>query len=95
MSIQIKKGNTGSIDSGMEKRVNRHESIIYAVIIVLLFMLGQLLIDSFRFSSVAYKEYAEKMDAVKTTQKVNQHLLDQSVKNQEIIIDLQNKILKK
>lgn len=95
MSIQIKKGNTGNIDSGMEKRVDRHESIIYAVVIVLLFMLGQLLIDSFRFSSTTYKEYSEKTASVEATQKINQQLLEQNAKNQQMIVDLQTQLLQK
>ncbi|MBP6926184.1 MAG: hypothetical protein KBB70_00615 [Candidatus Pacebacteria bacterium] len=95
MSIQIKKGNTGNIDSGMEKRVDRHESIIYAVVIVVLFMLGQLLIDAFRFSSTTYKEYSEKTASVEATQKINQELLDQNIKNQQLIIDLHNQLLLK
>lgn len=93
MSIQIKKGNTGNIDSGMEKRVDRHESIIYAVVIVLLFMFGQLLIDSFRFSSATYKEYSAKTTSVEVTQKINQNLLEQNAKNQQMIIDLQTQLL--
>lgn len=95
MSIQIKKGNTGNIDSGMEKRIDRHESIIYAVVIVVLFMLGQLLIDSFRFSSTTYKEYSQKIESVETTQKINQQLLEQNQKNQELIIELQKQLLQK
>lgn len=95
MSIQIKKGNTGNIDSGMKERVDRHESIIYAVVIVLLFMLGQLLIDSFRFSSATYKEYSEKTKSVETTQKINQRLLEQNTKNQQMISDLQIQLLQK
>ena len=75
MSIQIKKGNTGNIDSSMEKRVDRHETIIFAVVVILLFMLAQLLIDSFRFSSASYKEYAQKTESVETTQKTNEQLL--------------------
>jgi len=95
MSIQIKKGNTGNIDSGMERRVDRHESIIYAVVIVVLFMLGQLLIDSFRFSTTTYKEYSQKTESVETTQKINQQLLEQNTRNQELIIELQKQILNK
>jgi small neutral amino acid transporter SnatA (MarC family) len=93
MTIQIKKGNTGGIVSPLERRINRHESIIYAVVIVILFMLGQLLIDSFRFSSATYKEYSGKTEALETIQTINQQLLEQNTENQEIIIDLQNKIL--
>ncbi len=95
MSIQIKKGSTGSIDSGMEKRVDRHESIIYAVIIVLLFMLAQLLIDSFRFSGVTYKEYSQKLDSVETSQKINNQFLEQNFENQKLILELQKQILNK
>lgn len=77
MSIQIKKGNTGSIDPGVEKRIDRHESIIYAVIIILIFLLGQLLIDSFRFSGATYKEYSQKIESVENIQNTNEQLLNQ------------------
>lgn len=96
MSVQIKKGNTANIEPGqLEKRVDRHETILYAVVIILLFMLGQLLIDSFRFSSVIYKEYSQKIESVETTQEINQQLLEQNQKNQETIIEFQNQILEK
>lgn len=77
MNIHIKKGNTGSLGSGVEKRVDRHETIIHAVVIVLLFMLAQLVIDSFRFNTTIYREYSEKLKSVEDTQKVNEKLLIQ------------------
>ncbi len=95
MSIQIKKGYTGNLDSGVEKRVDRHETIIYAVVVVLILMLGQLLIDSFRFSGVVYKEYSEKIESIENTQRINQELLEENKKNQSSIIELQKRLLQK
>lgn len=94
MSIEIKKGG-GNISPKMEERMNRQEGLIYAVVLVVVIMVVQLLVDSFRFSSITYKEYSEKLSSVEVTQKINKQLLEQNVNNQKIIIDLQKQILNK
>jgi hypothetical protein len=94
-SIKITKGNTGGIESTMNDRIDRHENTIYAVILFMLFMLAGFLIDYFRFNSTVYKEYSQKTESVEVTQKINQELLDQNKKNQEVIIELQKQLIKK
>ena len=55
----------------------------------------QLIMDSFHINSATYKEYSEKTQTVDDTLKINQELLNQNTKNQQIIIELQNRILNK
>ncbi len=94
MSIEIKKGG-GSISPKIEERMNRQEGLIYAVVLVVVIMVVQLLIDSFRFSTTAYKEYSEKLGSIETTHQINKQLLEQNTKNQELILDLQKQIFNK
>lgn len=66
--------------------------LVFTVVIILMVMVGTLVIDSFHFNSATYKEYSEKTESLKTTQKINQDLLDQNQKNQEIILEQQKQI---
>jgi len=76
--------------------------ILLSVVMVLLVMVATLIIDSFHFNSAVYKEYSHKTEVVEENQKINNVLLKevqevsgQNKKNQEMIIELQNQILKK
>lgn len=69
--------------------------LITTVVIILLAMVATLIIDSFHINSATYKEYSQKAKSVETTQKINQQLLEQNAKNQELIIELQKQILEK
>lgn len=66
---------------------------IFAIALVTsLLMVGGLLLDAWHFNSAIYREYTQKTESVETTQKINQELLDQNIKNQEIIIEQQKQI---
>lgn len=69
--------------------------ILSGVVIILLVMVATLIIDSFHINSTIYKEYSQKTESVEMTQKINQELLEQNIKNQELIVELQKEILKK
>jgi hypothetical protein len=58
-------------------------------------MVAQVLIDSFRFSSITYTEYSEKLGAIETAQKINNQLLEENKKNQTLIFELHQQILNK
>ena len=77
------------------KRIEKIDWTLFAVVLILLVMVATLVIDSFNINSATYKEYSQKTASVETTQKVNQELLEQNKKNQEIIIELQTQLLKK
>ena len=68
--------------------------ILLSVVIILLVMVATLLIGAFHFNSATYKEYSQKTESVETTQKINQDLLDQNKKNQELILEQQKEIQK-
>ena len=69
-------------------------SVVVSVISVIVAVFG-IFIDQLRYNNAAYRDYAEKTANVSDTQKINQQLMDQNQKNQQMIIDLQNKILNK
>lgn len=78
----------------------KYEIIIFVIIGIfivaiatLIFMAITLLIDARHFNSATYKEYSEKMQTVDGTLKINQELLNQNKENQNIIIELQKKLL--
>jgi len=66
--------------------------LLLAVVVILLVMVATLVIDSFHFNSATYKEYSQKEDIIERMQKINQELLDQNKKNQQIIIEQQKQI---
>ncbi|OGT07474.1 MAG: hypothetical protein A2X78_03215 [Gammaproteobacteria bacterium GWE2_37_16] len=66
--------------------------LLLSVVMVLLFMVATLVIDSFHFNSVTYKEYSQKENSIEQMQKINQELLEQNKKNQLIIIEQQKQI---
>jgi hypothetical protein len=65
--------------------------LMVGVVIVCFLAFIQLVVDSFHINNATYKEYSQRTESVETMQKVNQELLDQNKKNQEIIIDLLQK----
>lgn len=69
--------------------------LMVGVVIVCFLGFIQLVVDSFHINNATYREYSQKTDSVDATQKINQGLLDQNIKNQEIIIELQKQILNK
>ena len=99
--IQIKIPDTGgslSMEDVKREADSKFKDINYillSVVIILLVMVATLVIDSFHFNSATYKEYSEKTESVENTQKINQELLSQNQKNQEMIIELQKQLLNK
>lgn len=77
----------------IDEKFNYITILITTVVIILLVMVMTLLIDSFHFNSAVYKEYSQKTESVSETQKVNQNLLDQAQKNQQLILEQQKEIL--
>lgn len=76
------------------KKIDKIDYILFGVVIILLVMVATLVIDAFHINSAIYKEYSQKTQSVETTQKINQELLEQNIKNQEIITELHKEILK-
>ena len=73
---------TGNFSSGYTKRETDRKLkdinyILISVILILLLMVATLIIDSFHFNSVVYKEYSQKTEFVETVQKTNETLLRQ------------------
>jgi|SRR3989344_1328487 len=69
--------------------------LMVGVVIVCFLAFIQLVVDSFHVNNATYREYSQKTESVEATQKINQELLDQNIKNQEIIIELQKQLLNK
>lgn len=96
--VQIKIPETGGVVTAdqvkkeTDSKIKDINYLILSVILILLAMVATLIIDSFHVNSATYKEYSQKTESVETTQKINQELLDQNKKNQEIIINLVEKL---
>jgi hypothetical protein len=69
-------------------------AVILSMIAIIVSVIG-LFLDQMRFNSAVYKEYSQKTESVEQTHKINQDLLDQNRKNQELIVELGKQILKK
>ncbi|MFA5933727.1 MAG: hypothetical protein WC795_00675 [Candidatus Paceibacterota bacterium] len=73
--------------------------IVIGVLVVgfisMLLMVGGIILDAWHFNSATYREYSKKTESVETMQKINQELLEQNKRNQEIIIELQKRLLNK
>lgn len=85
----------------VKDRFDRIDKILVTVVVAVVIALISIVIsvtgiflDQLRYNNAAYKEYSEKTKSVETTQKINQELLDQNKKNQEIIIELNKQLLK-
>ena len=100
LTYTVVPGQAGNLSNSYtkgetDKKFKDINYIVIWVVAVLLLMVATLLIDSFHINSAIYKEYSQKTTSVETSQKVNQELLEQNKKNQEIIIELQTQLLKK
>jgi hypothetical protein len=86
--------NKGEIYTGAVSKANeytdkkyRHTlTIIYAILIVVFLVFIQIVIDSFRFSSVTYKEYESRIEERSVLLKENKQLLEDIKLNQEEIL---------
>lgn len=95
-TFKIDNRNISAMDAKdyTDKKISNMNLFISAIIVVLLIGFVQLIIDSFRFSSVTYKEYSEKIESVESLNNTNKELLEQNKNNQDIIIEQQKNILK-
>ena len=80
---------TGAVTKANEytdKKYQHTLTVIYAILIVVLLVFVQIIIDSFRFSSVTYKEYENRLEERSVLLSENKELLQQVITNQEIIL---------
>lgn len=63
------------------------QTIIYAVLIVVILVFVQIIIDSFRFSSVVYREYENRIEERSVLLNENKQILNDINKNQEKILN--------
>ncbi|HRX17215.1 MAG TPA: hypothetical protein P5123_12940 [Spirochaetota bacterium] len=77
-----------------DKKISTINLFMSVVLVVLVLGFIQLIVDSFRFSSVTYKEYSEKTEMVESINNINKELLEQNKSNQQLIIDQQENILR-
>lgn len=104
MDTQKNSSNTFKIDNKdvstrdakdyTDKKISNINLFMSAIVVVLLIGFVQLIIDSFRFSSVTYREYSEKIESIESINDTNKVLLEQNKNNQDIIIEQQKNILK-
>ncbi len=100
--VNIPKGTLGELKGHFDKQFGKIDKLLFAIVTSVIVSAVGIVIatfgivaDQMRYNSVIYKEYSEKTKSVETTQKINQELLIQNQKNQEIIIELQKQVLKK
>jgi len=92
----------GGVNSGVNKRLDKIDQVLFGIMIAVVLSMISIIIsviglflDQMRVNNIIYKEYSEKTQSVDGTLKINQGLLDQNTKNQEIIIELQKQLLNK
>lgn len=66
--------------------------LLFTVVIVLIIMVATLIIDSFHINSTIYKEYSQRNENMENIKNMNDGLIEQNIKNQEIIIEQQKQI---
>ena len=92
MSVNFKNKSevyTGAVTKANEytdKKYQHTLTVIYAILIVVLLVFIQIIIDSFRFSSVTYKEYENRLEERSVLLSENKDLLEQVIANQELIL---------
>lgn len=80
---------TGAVTKANEytdKKYQHTLTIIYAILIVVLLVFVQIIVDSFRFSSVTYKEYENRLEERAILLSENKELLHKVIANQELIL---------
>lgn len=88
----LERPDMEKIKEDLDGKFKDMQQMMQMAVVVLLVMVATLVIDAFHFNSTAY---SEKTAVFENTQKINQELLDQNRKNQELIIELQKQLLKK
>lgn len=96
--VNVSSGEIGNLKKKFEKIDQVLFGVMIAVVLsmiaIIVSVIG-LFLDQMRVNNIIYKEYSQKTESVETTQKINQELLDQNTKNQQIIIELQRQLLNK
>ncbi len=83
----VYNGAVAKANEHTDRRYNSTQTIIYAVLIVVILVFIQIIIDSFRFSSVTYKEYESRIEERSVLLNENKDLLNEIKSNQDKIID--------
>jgi hypothetical protein len=65
--------------------------VVLSLVAIIISVIG-IFLDQMRFNSTLYKEYSDKTQSLDLIQKSNKFLLEQSIQNQQIIIDLQKQL---
>ncbi len=92
MSVNFKNKSevyTGAVTKANEytdKKYQHTLTVIYAILIVVLLVFVQIIVDSFRFSSVTYKEYENRLEERSVLISENKELLQKVIDNQELIL---------
>jgi hypothetical protein len=68
--------------------------VFIVAFITMLIIVGTLIIDSFHFNSVTYKEYSTKLETQSSLLESNEFLLEMNKQNQELISKNQKQIEK-
>lgn len=81
----------------INEKLDRFFYLLFSVglvfVVTLVVMTITLLIDSFHINSATYKEYSQKTEINEMAQEINQKLLDENKKNQELILKQQKQII--
>ena len=92
MSVNFKNKSevyTGAVTKANEytdKKYQHTLTVIYAILVVVLLVFVQIIVDSFRFSSVTYKEYENRLEERSVLLSENKDLLKKILDNQEQIL---------
>lgn len=95
--VNIQPGKEGV--NSLNQRLDRIDQVLYGVMLaVVLSMIAiivsviGLFLDQMRYNNAAYKDYSQKVQSVTETQDMNQFLLEQGEKNQQVILEQQKQI---
>lgn len=83
-----KKNYISYSKEGIDSKFNYINIMIFTVVLILIVMVATLIIDSFHFNSVIYKEYSDKTETMDNLRKINQTLIEQNNQKDKTIINL-------
>lgn len=78
----------------IKNRMDQLSGIVYFGFIVLIFMVAQMLIDSFRTSSVIYREYEREVEALREVKEENVKIQNEYFESQKTLMVQQEDILR-
>jgi hypothetical protein len=92
--VNIPSGDLGISPKEAKRRFEKIDNLLFGIIasvvisgIAVVIAVTGLFIDQMRYNNAAYKEYSSKIDSTESTQQINNEILDQNQKNQQLIID--------